>query len=268
MTTVQQTNTSPDTLEIALGELRVASFPSECAWDMLRVHFADDVYGAILKHAQESKDIELCGVLVGEVLKDERGPFVSITHSIRGEKAEHHAAQVTFTQDTWAHIHRVMDSAHAARTIVGWYHTHPGFGIFLSEMDVFIHRHFFNLPWQVAFVVDPIAGDEGLFVWRAGSPACTRVYWVGQVEKVSVPVLGHDGVLERVATLERCVIRARRSIARHRAGLLALFVFVLGLGAVVAAGFIWPEECERFARDAWARLQQLVVQRQGAFDGR
>ena len=35
-------------------------------------------------------------------------------------------------------------------------------------MDLFIQDNFFNLPWQVAFVYDPIAGDDGSFVWRAG----------------------------------------------------------------------------------------------------
>jgi hypothetical protein len=35
-------------------------------------------------------------------------------------------------------------------------------------MDLFIQDNFFNLPWQLAFVYDPIGGDEGSFVWRAG----------------------------------------------------------------------------------------------------
>ena len=49
-----------------------------------------------------------------------------------------------------------MDAEHSEERIVGWYHTHPGFGIFLSGMDLFIQDHFFNLPWQVAFVYDPL----------------------------------------------------------------------------------------------------------------
>ena len=259
----QQTNARPDTLEITLGDLRVAEFPSECAWDVLRVHFAEDVHAAIIKHAQESDQIELCGVLVGEILKDDRGPYLSITHTIRGEHAEHHAAQVTFTHDTWAHIHRVMDSAHANRTIVGWYHTHPGFGIFLSEMDVFIHRHFFNLPWQVAFVVDPIARDEGLFVWREGEPERTRVFWVGHEEKCYVPALsatGHDNLHQRVSDLESRVTRARRSIGRQRLSLLLLLILVLGLSGWVSAGFIWREECEQFTQRVWDWLRHLFSQ--------
>jgi hypothetical protein len=64
----------------------------------------------------------------------------------------------------------IMDEHHPGKKIVGWYHSHPDFGVFLSDMDMFIHRHFFNLPWQVAHVYDPIRKEEGVFVWRSGEP--------------------------------------------------------------------------------------------------
>ncbi len=51
---------------------------------------------------------------------------------------------------------------------MGWYHTHPDFGIFLSGHDQFIHRHFFAQPLQVAYVVDPIRQTRGFFQWRDG----------------------------------------------------------------------------------------------------
>ena len=34
--------------------------------------------------------------------------------------------------------------------IVGWYHTHPGFGVEFSEMDLFIQQNFFGGPAQIA----------------------------------------------------------------------------------------------------------------------
>ena len=49
---------------------------------------------------------------------------------------------------------------------MGWYHTHPDFGVFLSSHDLFIHRHFFGQPLQVAYVVDPIRQTRGFFQWR------------------------------------------------------------------------------------------------------
>jgi hypothetical protein len=77
---------------------------------------------------------------------------------------------VTFTSETWTHIHDQMDGRFPNMRIVGWYHTHPGFGIFLSDMDVFIQENFFGEPWQIAFVDDPKGGDRGSFVWRGGAP--------------------------------------------------------------------------------------------------
>jgi hypothetical protein len=64
------------------------------------------------------------------------------------------------------HIQTEMDRSYADKRILGWYHTHPGFGIFLSEMDMFIHRNFFNLPWQLAYVYDPHADEDGMFTWK------------------------------------------------------------------------------------------------------
>src|SRR5206468_2706651 len=81
------------------------------------------------------------------------------------------AAQVTFTGKTWTHIQEVMDQSYPDMRILGWYHTHPGHGIFLSDMDLFIHKHFFNLPWHLAFVFDPQNQEEGLFAWRNANMA-------------------------------------------------------------------------------------------------
>jgi len=73
-------------------------------------------------------------------------------------KARHYvnsAASFRFTHDTWSAISRECEQRFNDKLRVGWHHTHPGYGVFLSSMDQFIHRHFFNLPWMVALVVDP-----------------------------------------------------------------------------------------------------------------
>src|SRR5690606_25238601 len=69
---------------------------------------------------------------------------------------------------TWDYVHQVLESDYPGQKIVGWYHTHPDFGVFLSGMDLFIQDNFFNLPWQVAFVYDPVRREEGVFVWKNG----------------------------------------------------------------------------------------------------
>ena len=133
-----------------------------------RVFFTPEVHAALWKHAGEDTSVEICGVLVGSWHRDEVGPFVKIVESIRGEGAETRFAEVTFTHQTWAKINAEMDTKFTELSIVGWYHTHPDFGIFLSDRDRFIQEHFFSGPGQVAHVIDPIRKIEGVFVWRDG----------------------------------------------------------------------------------------------------
>ena len=124
------------------------------------------VLNQIHRHGLASSDVEVCGVLVGNVHYDSNGPWLYIEYAIEGNNAAGKSTQVTFTADTWTHIQGTMDRDYADKRIVGWYHTHPSFGIFLSDMDLFIQDNFFPLPWQVAFVYDPKAQEEGLFIWR------------------------------------------------------------------------------------------------------
>ncbi len=117
-------------------------------------------------HADENPNIEVCGVLIGTVYENPQASFVYIDGMIRGEASTGRSTAVTFTAQTWQHIHKVMEEKHPGKKIIAWYHTHPGFGIFLSEMDLFIQRHFFKAPWQMAFVVDPQSRESGMFAWR------------------------------------------------------------------------------------------------------
>jgi proteasome lid subunit RPN8/RPN11 len=188
----------------------------------------NDVY----RHGHASSSVEVCGVLVGNVYRDDAGPFLYVEASIRGEHAGSQDAQVTFTPATWTHVQEEMERHHAGRCVVGWYHTHPGFGIFLSGMDLFIQENFFALPWQVAFVYDPIGGDEGVFVWQEGAP-------------VREPFLvEEDAVSEKLATAPRLAggpgpltaeVSGRLQVLERQQKWL--------LGAVAALGLlvvIWP----------------------------
>jgi proteasome lid subunit RPN8/RPN11 len=147
--------------------------------ELFRVYFTPGVHEAVWKHASEDTSVEICGVLVGTWQRDGVGPFVRITESIRGQAAESKFAEVTFTHETWARINAEMDTKYAKLSIVGWYHTHPDFGVFLSDRDRFIQEHFFSSPGQVAYVVDPVRKTEGVFVWRDSKPTLGEHFWVG-----------------------------------------------------------------------------------------
>lgn len=119
----------------------------------------EDVY----EHCFSATNREVGGVLVGSMMP---GNPPQVTGSIRAIQADETAAQLTFTQEAWEHIHQVLETRFPDGKIVGWYHTHPRYGLFLSEQDMFIHRNFFQNRSQIALVIDPLAGEEAVFVWR------------------------------------------------------------------------------------------------------
>jgi proteasome lid subunit RPN8/RPN11 len=123
-----------------------------------------EVVRKIRQHARSCNTIEVCGILIGQ----DRDHRVEVAACIEGENAEGAGAHVTFTQSTWEHIYEVKDKKFPNERIVGWYHSHPGFGIFLSEHDTFIHKNFFSSPGQVAWVFDPHSDEEGCFGWVNG----------------------------------------------------------------------------------------------------
>jgi proteasome lid subunit RPN8/RPN11 len=188
------------------------------------------VLNDIYRHGHDSPDVEVCGILVGNVYRDEAGPFLYVEASIRGEHAGSQDAQVTFTTETWTHVQEEMEKHHAGERVLGWYHTHPGFGIFLSGMDLFIQENFFSLPWQVAFVYDPLSGEEGLFVWRQGAP-------VGEaflVEEDAVSVK-RQGAVGRGGEAGSLAVPAERlgALEKQQKGLL------VGVAALAVLVLIW-----------------------------
>lgn len=144
-----------------------------------RVIIAEDAFDRMVARGGEDTAREIGGILVGQVLRDECGAYVVVDTTIDALHAEEKGAELTITHATWAHVHDQMDTVHKGKKIVGWYHTHPGFGIFLSDRDLFIQQSFFNLPFQVALVYDPKSREHGLFTWRDNKPWRTRRYWVG-----------------------------------------------------------------------------------------
>jgi len=129
-----------------------------------------DVLADVEAHAQTDTSVELGGVLLGGQYVDEHGdPFVVVADSLRAEHYESSRGHFKFTHDTWTQIGRRREEFSDELQMVGWYHTHPGWGVFLSNMDRFICDHFFNRPLDVALVVDPVGNDRGWFYWQEGA---------------------------------------------------------------------------------------------------
>ncbi|MFH1732942.1 MAG: Mov34/MPN/PAD-1 family protein [Planctomycetota bacterium] len=166
-----------DVSQIDAAELESRDFPSLPA--DYRVAVAEKAFEAVKDHADSDTSVEQCGVLAGRILTDSGGPYLLVEEVIEGAATRRSGSQVTFTHETWQHVHQVMEDRFPELRIVGWYHSHPGLGVFLSDMDQFIQDNFFNAPHSVALVYDPCSEAKGIFYWREGRSERLRRYWIG-----------------------------------------------------------------------------------------
>jgi proteasome lid subunit RPN8/RPN11 len=170
---------TPDLRQLQEESLPAGDFPVGGRQDF-RVFFSPTTHEQIWNHASENVALEICGVLVGAWQRDAVGPFVTVSEFIRCDAAKSGFAEVTFTHEAWTKINAEMDTRLSGFKIVGWYHSHPDFGIFLSDRDTFIHQHFFSAAGQIAYVVDPVRKIDGVFAWQQGRPVLRPHFWVGE----------------------------------------------------------------------------------------
>ena len=134
--------------------------------DSVQVYIKQDVYKRIEKFAKEEMSKEVGSILIGDYVDEKDRKTVVISNYIEAKYTDASASTLTFTHETWDYVYKEKDKKYPDKKIVGWQHTHPGYGIFLSNYDIFIQENFFNLPWQIAYVVDPIADTRGFFEWK------------------------------------------------------------------------------------------------------
>ncbi len=135
--------------------------------DAIPLFIREEALEDIIEFSHADLTRERGGFLVGGFHQDKQ-PYVEIRHFLPAVETKNRPATLTFTHDTWATLNRQVETQYPHDLVVGWHHTHPDFGIFLSGYDLFIHRHFFSEPWQVAMVVDPARCELGIFQWRDG----------------------------------------------------------------------------------------------------
>ncbi len=137
----------------------------ERVYEDKNIYIHQKVYDQIHKFSQSKTENEHGGILVGRVLNEMGKENTIIEGFIEAKYNSATPTTLTFTHETWEHFHSEIGRKYKDKKIVGWIHTHPNFGIFLSENDRFIQENFFKDTNQIAYVVDPIQKDEGFFFW-------------------------------------------------------------------------------------------------------
>ena len=145
----------------------------------------ETVFQRILDHVRSDTSVELGGVLFGRAFHvPERDCFVTVvTHSAAGHGARSGAASLEIGTEAWSSILADANRAAVEDPVVGWYHSHPNLGVFLSGVDRRTQQAHFPHEWSVALVVDPVRNRFGAFTGPGGSPA-TLVRSDGEGDRV------------------------------------------------------------------------------------
>ncbi|HRN51227.1 MAG TPA: Mov34/MPN/PAD-1 family protein [Anaerolineales bacterium] len=136
----------------------------------LPVFLTQDVFKTINVHAASDMDNEVGGWLAGRWCQDTQADteFIIVEALLPAQQVRSGSTFLTFTHDSQVAMLSALEEQYEDKCIVGWYHTHPRMGIFLSGYDTWLHDHFFPQAWQIAVVVEPHARHGGVFVRQAG----------------------------------------------------------------------------------------------------
>lgn len=204
----------------------------------------ESVMEDVIAHVNGSTAGEVGGVLVGTLESD----GAQIVAALPAHKATSGSANVTFTHEVWEEVLPIIDRDFAGSQIVGWYHSHPGFGVFLSEYDLFIHRNFFSDARMVALVVDPLKGEGGWFAWDADE--------IRPVSQISTPRVTSDA-----AIAQRREVDQQRRTSNLVVTAAAAFLVALIAGLVIGRSLGSSSAADSKARSN--EITRLRLENQG-----
>ena len=175
-------STTTDT-EPMIGQPEIDSLPERPLADLLGnaylhgqkpalnqvvVTHRQEAISQIRAHSISNLRSELGGVLLGRAYRDGEQRIVDVIAALPARNDDHGPIHFTFTADAWRQIHHERAEKYPNLEIVGWFHTHPGLGVFYSSDDVVVHSAAFTLPWHVGLVVDPLGNQSSYFGWQDG----------------------------------------------------------------------------------------------------
>jgi len=220
--------------------------------DGRRLDMSPRAMAACEEHCFSRVDVEVGGFLLG-LIDDSSVTIAQIQPAATAESSQ---TNLTFTHEAWDEVLSKLDSDFKGLNIVGWYHSHPGFGCFLSEYDIFIQQNFFSGPGQVALVIDPLAGTYGYFVAFNGS---YQELEAGSTQHVALAQGDAPDFAEAKAEIVNRSHAEKQSAKRWPVGVAAgIVAFGMGLGIGWLAIGIPSQDAQRSATNALTASESEV----------
>ncbi len=226
------------------------------------IYISQYVYKQIHQFTKNKTSTESGGMLIGKVIEEFGKSNIVISGFVEAKYCDATPTTLKFTHETWEYVHKEIDKKHKGKKIVGWIHTHPDFGIFLSDYDKFIHQNFFSDENQVAYVIDPIQKIEGFYFWINGNLEKCKGFYVfdsngqsitmDEVKESDVPAAPAAAAPQSIFTVKNLII-----------GLLAVAVIFLIFAQISTSKQLKEleesqETLVNSANNALASMQQTI----------
>merc|ERR1712216_139397 len=133
----------------------------------------------MLKHGRAGVPMEVMGLMLGQFVDDYTVKVVGV--SVEAVDPVFQTKMLDMLRQTGR-----------PEMVVGWYHSHPGFGCWLSGVDINTQQSFEALnPRAVAVVVDPIQSVKGKVVIDAFRLINPQTMMLGQEPRQTTSNVGH-----------------------------------------------------------------------------
>jgi len=120
----------------------------------LRVRIYPLALGKAVKYTMMDLEREVAGLLIGKYEKKQ--DILEIWDAISGNQKSS-SAFVYLDEEVMAATFEWLTRERPGLSIVGWYHSHPGFDLFLSTIDIETQKRYqMMFPKAVAMVIDPL----------------------------------------------------------------------------------------------------------------
>jgi 26S proteasome regulatory subunit N11 len=153
------------------------------------VHISSLALLKMLRHGRAGVPMEVMGLMLGEFVDDYTVRVVDVfamPQSGTGVSVE--AVDPVFQTK----MMDMLKQTGRPETVVGWYHSHPGFGCWLSSVDINTQQSFEQLTQRaVAVVVDPIQSVKGKVVIDAFRLINPQTVIMGHEPRQTTSNLGH-----------------------------------------------------------------------------
>merc|ERR1719156_138739 len=154
-----------------------------------KVHISSLALLKMLKHGRAGVPMEVMGLMLGEFIDDYTVRVIDVFSMPQsGNSVSVEAVDPVFQTN----MLEMLKQTGRHEMVVGWYHSHPGFGCWFSGTDINTQQSFEQLnPRAVGVVIDPIQSVKGKVVIDCFRLINPQMLMLGQEPRQTTSNIGH-----------------------------------------------------------------------------